>query len=482
MEKEDDSKVNAPSNSSSDSGDWQPSMQENWNRVSSSPAEPWLCRPWRLYLAFRKMRIVTTEPVLFLFMFALLMYSSMIEQYFLRRFSLEKLHNTSFPFPNGSESFCISTAELDKYGGNISDKVQASASHLYLYGMVPSQLLSVIAALTFGPLSDRFGRRPPMVLLGIGGTLNGLMSIGIMHFELNLNYFILPFAIYGLCGGFAGVISLSFSYIADVSSLKWRTLRIGILEAMIFAGGALGDGISGFWLNKLNCFFEPIIWLFTGANALIIVYVILFLPEPLTQIERLENAKNRPRGCNAVLQGFKIFFCSPWWLTWRLWVSLIALFVFVMNITGSNEITTLFLRNKPLDWNPRLIGIYQSSFQASHMIALLVILPILVALKLPDALIGLIGLAFNCGMNIFMGFVRQSWQMFVSKFTFHMVCMQLRARQLWTVHALISLQLEQLLGSKLLFLQSLDQPCPSLYLQKTKVCRYEIAMCCHSIR
>ena len=411
----DDSSTQTPvSDRLSDSGDWNTPLQENWNLVSMlSPLNP-----WKLYLRFRKAKVVTVEPVLFLYMFGTYMSFSMIEQYYLKRFGVQKLHNTSFPFPNGSESFCINSSQLDKYGGNgTSDDVQASASHLLLYGQVPNQLLSIITALMFGPLSDRYGRRPLMVVIGIGVTLNGLMTLGIVHYNLNIYLFIATNVITGFTGGFASVLTLCFAYIADVSSLKWRTLRIGIVEAMIFGGGALGEGISGLWLNELNCFFEPIFWLYTAVNALIIVYVILFLPEPLTRRERLENAKNRPRGYKAVLQGFKIFFCSPWQIRLLLWFALIAMSIIVMNMIGSQEITIFFLSAPhPLEWEPKTIGLYQATTQASHMIGLLVVLPILVALNLPDALIGLIGLVFNCGMNIFTGFVRQSWQMFVSKF------------------------------------------------------------------
>ena len=377
-----------------------------------------LLMPWHLYLAFRKAKIITAEPVLFLYMFARFLYFPLIQQYFFSRYGNQKLQNTSYSFPNGS--FCITKKELNHYGGNgTSDSVEQSANYIILYGQIANTLPSVLAAVAFGPLSDRFGRKPIMLIISLGAGIQGLGIIGIIHFRLNVYYFLLTSAISGVTGGFASMLTLCFSYIADVSTLKQRTWRIGVLESMIFLGGGIGQWGGGYWLQERNCSFEQPMWLYLGANCLTIVYVLLLLPESKNIAERLENAKRRPTGFSILIQGFRIFFGKvKEYSVWRLWTAALVINIYMLNKAGSALITTFFLLTDPLDWGPETIGIYGLVNQMSHGISLVLILPIFVLIGLPDALIILIGLAVASSTSVLTGFVKTTWEMFVGESLF----------------------------------------------------------------
>ena len=66
---------------------------------------------------------------------------------------------------------------------------------------------------------------------------------------------------------------------------------------------------------------------------------------------------------------------------------------------------------------------------ASHGVVTLFVLPLLVALSLPDLAIAMVGAAFGGAMTLFTGFVHSSWEMFLSEFIFYLsdtcVCVQL---------------------------------------------------------
>ena len=389
------------------SGDWKAPLEEG--------QIPW--SPWHLYLSFRREKIITVEPVLFLYMFATYLYFPLSQQYLLWRFGSEKLQNTSFPFPNGSH-YCILEDELNHFtdSNKTYGIVQGKANDITFYNNLLSSLPSAFAAVLFGPLSDRFGRKPIIIVVAIGAALQALGIIAIMHFELNIYLLMIPSAISGFTGGFATMLTMCFSYIADVSTLKQRTWRIGIVESMIFVGGALAEGAGGYWVQELDCFFEPPMWMYVGSQGLIIVYVLLYLPESLTREERVEKAQKTQRGFRKVVHSFKIFFCGVQkYSVWRLWAALVAMSIVVINMIGNQLITVYFLNTDPLHWGPKLIGYYGTVTQISHGVALIVILPLFVAVGLPDALIALIGLAFSMGMNMFTGFVKVTWEMFVGK-------------------------------------------------------------------
>ena len=220
-------------------------------------------------------------------------------------------------------------------------------------------------------------------------------------------------------GGFASCLTASFSYAADISSGKWRTVRIALIEAMIFLGGALSQGTAGVLLRRLNCTFWPLFVIYITCGVLMIIYTAFLLPESLSKFERLQKTSHHRRGIWALARGLKIFFCPSEYSTWKLWLGVVVVSIMVSNFIGSQEITAFFLIGEPLKWQVDLIGYYDVVSQVTHGAVLIVIAPVLVALSLPDALIALIGLVFSSGMNIFTGFVKETWEMFVGKQPFY---------------------------------------------------------------
>ena len=225
-----------------------------------------LCLPFRACLALRAAKLITVEPALFLFMWARHLYLPLYEQYYYVIYGSQILQNTSFPFPNGS--FCLNSSDVDNYAGNGSFKiVETRSNNLVVYGQIANRIPSIIMSLLLGPLSDRYGRKPFLVLTGVGTALQGSLALLIVHFQWNPYYFILGNFISGVMGDFPGILANGFSYIADISSVKWRGLRIGIIEAVSGIGSALGPFLVGVWLQKNNCDFIPILWFYTASSV-----------------------------------------------------------------------------------------------------------------------------------------------------------------------------------------------------------------------
>ena len=368
----------------------------------------------RLYFVVRNAKIITVEPVLLLFMFARYLYSPLYEQYYYVRYGSAVLRNTSFPFPLNA-SYCLDSSEIDEYAGNGSYKiVEAHSSHLVMYGQLANRIPSIVITLLIGPLSDHFGRKPVIIAAGLGTSLQAAMAIIIVYYQLNPFYFIIANFFSGITGDFAGILAGSFSYVADVSSPKWRSLRIGIIEAVLALGGALGQFFGGYWLNKIDCDFLPPMWLNLACNIAAIVYSLFFLPESLNKEERRKNAAKNPKGYKAITQGVKIFVgrTSGQYPTWKLWVANIFVNMAIFNVVGSLLITVYFLKAFPFDFNALMIGIYQSVESISRALSNTVVLAVLVALKVPDALIALIGLGFSCSCNLLTGLSKKTYQIF----------------------------------------------------------------------
>ncbi len=396
-------------------------MKENTNtststgasdkNVSSQRDKSFCFNPLKLFLRFRNARILTVEPVMFLYVFGSSLYFPLYQQYFFNQFAKKVIGNSS-ELPNETY-YCLTSNLTDEYGGNGTYvEVETLSSHLNIYVSLCNQIPAIIFTLLYGPLSDKLGRRIVMVIVSLGAIIQGLLSLGYVHWNLSVYFFMLSGAVSGVTGDFSSEYMACFAYISDISSDKWLTFRIGIVEAMMYVAGALALGMGGLWFQTLGCNFLPPIAVFISCHILIIAYVLLFLPESLPKKDRMRKAMLKR---TSLLSGMKIYFCQiKRYAVWVLWTALIAFFILELT---SERIAVYFLKaKKPFDWDSSTIGFYQTTVQLSHMFGLLVVLPVLVVLKLPDALISLIGLGFNVGMNIFTGLANKTFEMFISKF------------------------------------------------------------------
>ena len=164
----------------------------------------------------------------------------------------------------------------------------------------------------------------------------------------------------------------------------------------------------------MGCDFRHPSYLLVASVAVIIPYIIIFVPESLDKQKR--NSTNIFVGPKALLRGFKIFF-SKGYPRRKLWLTLLTMIVSNMNTTGTIVIITLFLLHEPLAWKPSMIGLYLSTSELIHGLSLLLLLPIMVALAMPDAGIALVGIGISCVMDISLGLVANSWEMFLGEWS-----------------------------------------------------------------
>ena len=298
-------------------------------------------------------------------------------------------------------------------GNGTDDLVQTRTSQLILITSFCGQITSVVVVLVAGPLSDRFGRRPILAFALVGSLLAAVLNLLVVLFKLDMHYFVGSGIIMGSTGGFSVIMTVSVAYLADVSSKRWLTVRIAILQAMLYISQALSDTLTGQWLKRTGCYFDPLLWIILSSSVLVLLYL-PWIPEPLTKEERLERFRMEG-GIGALLvKGFRIFLCRGY-CRWRLWCALLILAITVINGIGAFELLTLFQIRDPLNWDPGQIGWYGLTNTVSQAFSLFVLLPLLIACHVPDSLIVLMGVLISSGMNFFIAFLKTSWEMFLGE-------------------------------------------------------------------
>ena len=269
---------------------------------------------WISYNRLRQRKIVTVEPVIFLYIFAYYLMSFSSQLYIINQYQAETLvravlknssnircrdlayHNRSF--------VCISNDDLTNCSNNSGsgDSAEERSNTLILVTNLAGQIPSVFVALVCGPISDRVGRRPMMLALSISGALSAGIFLVIMYLRLDIHFLVLASFVSSLGGGIPGLLTASFSYIADFSSSKWMTYRIGFAEGMLFMGAGLSSAVGGVWLKSSDCYYPYIALLVLAIYLVIGMYVVLYLPESIGRQERLKRHTlgGHPSGCRSI--------------------------------------------------------------------------------------------------------------------------------------------------------------------------------------
>lgn len=228
------------------------------------------------------------------------------------------------------------------------------------------------AAPLFGALSDKYGRRPLLLLCLLGA------AIGYLVFGIGGALWVL-FAgriIEGITGG---SISTIFAYFADIIPRDQRTKYFGWMSAVVGVGTVIGPSIGG-----LMAKFGYAVPMYFGAviTLLNVVYGYFFMPESLAKNNRLKEitvVRLNPFTQLASVLSMKNLK--------RLLVS--ALLLWIPN--GALQAVFSQFTMDTFHWQPALIGLMFSIIGFQDIISQGFIMPKLL-LKLSDKQIAILGM------------------------------------------------------------------------------------------
>jgi len=162
---------------------------------------------------------------------------------------------------------------------------------------------SLVGSPILGRLSDRYGRRP-VLLLSVFGTLVGFLFLGLAapigEGLANLiapsaaNIFVLGVLFFAriLDGVTAGNITVAQAYISDVTDEKNRAKGLGLIGAAFGLGFIIGPAIGGL-LSKTSYGLPAFVA--AGVATLNLIQIFFLLPESLTAERRREmGERQRP--------------------------------------------------------------------------------------------------------------------------------------------------------------------------------------------
>ena len=152
------------------------------------------------------------------------------------------------------------------------------ADQAYWYGVVAVAFgaANFLGSPLLGALSDRYGRRPVLLL--------GFMGLGISFFGIALTDTLWGLIVVRTLGGvMQGNIAIANAYVADISSPEQRAKRFGLLGAMMGVGFIIGPVVGGL-MGAINLHLP--FYLAGSLTLLNLLYGYFVLPESLPMDKR----------------------------------------------------------------------------------------------------------------------------------------------------------------------------------------------------
>ena len=197
----------------------------------------------------------------------------------------------------------------------------------------------LIGAPLLGRASDRFGRRP-ILLISIFGTFLGFLLFG---FATSLAILFASRILQGLTGG---NLSVAQAYITDVTDAKSRNRGLGLIGAAFGLGFIIGPALGGLLSNISYSVPAFVAAALSFINLLLVAF---WLPESLTPEKRTQPSQRKPGfSFNALFQALRHPLTGPLLITRFLYslafVILQSIFsLFVLRRFNMSIVTTGFV-------------------------------------------------------------------------------------------------------------------------------------------
>jgi MFS family permease len=202
-------------------------------------------------------------------------------------------------------------------------------------------LMQLISGPVIGALSDRYGRRP-VLLVCLLGTALAYLLLGLAN---SLTLIFLAIMLDGITGG---NLTTAYAYIADITAPENRARGMGLVGAAfglgLMAGPALGGLLSVYGLS---------VPAFTACAIALsnVLFGLLVLPESLPPDRRSAASPSAWRMLNSAAQLAALFQIKP--------VRLLLITIFTLNLAFSGLQTNFPLYSQArFGWDPTRNGVF----------------------------------------------------------------------------------------------------------------------------
>ncbi|XP_061182235.1 proton-coupled folate transporter-like [Saccostrea echinata] len=335
-----------------------------------------------------------------------------LNQYVYFAYHKKYFPNISYNSKEMQKSYCNTSVNASTgTEEEIRNKIQVLASQFMIYTSLALFIPPIFGVFFLSTLSDTYGRKPFIVIPIFGALIRSALFVVGIHYELDLYWFIVFLLVEGLTGGLYCQITVSLSYVADITkSGDKRILLLVILEIIAGFGGLLGTLSSGYLIQAFG--FEVPSFISTLCILLSLLLFGFFLPESLPP-----EFKSRSKNINICekLKGVWEFYTSDKYgkgTQWRYVFSLLILICVELGVLGRSNVETLYQLNRPFCWSSVLLGWFMGIRIVSSYILGAVLIRILQCCVSVE-FIALVGASSHMAAFILEAFAEESFELFL---------------------------------------------------------------------
>lgn len=360
---------------------------------------------------------VTVEPVAFLHSFGWSLSEIMLTNQIVYQSCVVTLEW------NETDCFLLKTVGAsgnETVASYLEEKVQPYAATITMTIVLLTSVVPALVALFLGPWSDKFGRKPVIVIASLGYMITEVLIAWISYMS---SYYTLTPWLYvvasipvAVSGGYSVFNAGIFSYMNDITNESNRTMRMGVLQGFTMLGVLIGLLSSSYMVEYVTV--TTMFSLSAFAMFISVIYLMLITEETIiadnmqSGIQRLKAIFN----VNLLVDMLQTFSKPrPNYARGITWLLIIVGGCVEFAIAGR---TLFFLyTRRQFGWDAASYGFWLSAELGLIMLGNLFGIALLKKLfNIPD--IGLLALSTvnQVGDYLVKGFAQQGWQLYLTTF------------------------------------------------------------------
>ncbi|KAJ8980669.1 hypothetical protein NQ317_013281 [Molorchus minor] len=299
---------------------------------------------------------------------------------------------------------------------NENDEVQFVVSNMHSWQQPVESIVPLILVLFLGSYSDRHKWRKPLLLFPIIGeffaVVGCILCVVFMKSWPIEAQGIAQTVVPSLTGGQTMMVMAVFAYIADVSTVDMRTLRIGVIQITLNVCTPVVQLISGVAFQEIG--YYGVLLIAAVFYTFALLYGIFYIREPKQPIKSTEKGilcdifdpRHAIDTFNLVLKK------NP--ANNRTYIFIVLLTIFIYSGVNSGESNCFYLYvQRELKWTVVEFSYFITVNIVIHLVGTIVGIPLLTKVfKFSDPMILMVTLADKIVCNLFLGFAKTDTVMY----------------------------------------------------------------------
>uniref|UniRef100_A0A182YFN8 Major facilitator superfamily (MFS) profile domain-containing protein n=1 Tax=Anopheles stephensi TaxID=30069 RepID=A0A182YFN8_ANOST len=354
---------------------------------------------------------ISFEPALLIFCFAM----SISEVVLANHIILQTCVVEGF---DSSDCQLLNTDSNSSQRELIETKVQPIAANITMVIVIIKSVVPALSALLLGAWSDRYGRKPTMLIASVGVLCSFLLLTVLTFLSMQVTvtpwYYTAAYLPFSLLGGMTVITAAAFSYLSDVTNEQTRTMRMGFMEASMMTGALLGFLSSSYILEWLNV--AATFAIATVLIALAIVYVIyctedsIILSNSNSTWEKLRDLLS----CERLRELSGTFFMRRSGYVREILWAIVLLTALTELAGGSGGVFYMFTRRK-FGWDLKQFSYFQFADVLTIILGNVIGIPILKQLlHCSDTTVAIVSIASYIADSLIMGFATSGWMLYLA--------------------------------------------------------------------